>query len=187
LETRFLMFCLVATLTLPAHAANGVSEKAIEYRDWGGAKPNVVTLISSQMQAQYVMFRQRENVSWLDVNKGQVPALQAHLCALMNRSNGDRCTGHENPVVDIRELFLGTPEEFKASPMSQQASNANYIGLDQLVDLPPGAKTVLQVAIQTMGQMKTVISVAYDDVSDDDLRMIALEDGIYRAARWRSD
>lgn len=178
---------LAAIGVVPAQAANGVSESAIQYRDWGGAKPNVVILISSKMKTQYVLFRQRENVSWMDVNKQQVPVLQRHLCDLMNRSNGDRCKGHDYPVVDVRELFLGTPEDFRSSHTAQRPSNQEYIGIDQLADLPPGAKKVLQLVFQTMNQMKSVVAVAYDDIVDDDLRMIALEDGIYRAARWRSD
>lgn len=188
MNTRNLMiFLAAATISLPIHAANGVSESAIQYHDWQGAKPNVVTMISSTMPKQFVLFRGSNNVSWEDVNRNQVPALQAHLCALMNRSNNDTCKGSDTPAVFIREAFLGTPDEFRTAPSALSQSNKIYIGLDQLTDLPPGATRVLQLIVQTMGHARTVISVAYDDIPDDDLRMMALEDGIYRAARWRSD
>lgn len=186
MKPRFIAICLALSLGLPAHAANGIDEDKVTYRDWGDAKPNVATLISDKMPRTFRIIW-KFNVAWLDMNRAPVESLQSHVCGIVNRSLGDKCTGSETPTVMMREAFLGTPEEFKQHPNSRVKSGKHAIGIDQLADLPPGAKRVIQVAVMEWGEIRTVISVAYDDISDDDLRMIALEDGIYRVLRWRSN
>jgi hypothetical protein len=180
------MVFLAAALSFSAHASNGIDEDKIQYHDWHGAKPNVVTMISSKIQPRFVL-SWHFNASWRDSHGQEVEPMQKVVCNLVNRSMGDKCTGTDSPAVDIRELFLGTPDAFKALPAANEATTKAYIGVADLANLPPGAKRVLQVAVMVLGQVRTVISVAYDNISDDDLRTIALEDGIYRAATWRSN
>lgn len=186
MKAKFLMVCLAASLSLSAHASNGIDEDKIQYHDWHGAKPNVVTMISSKIQPRWVLSF-HFNASWKDMHDQEIEPMRAVVCDLINRSMGDKCTGADSPAVDIRELFLGTPDDFKALPAASEPTTKAYIGLADLASLPPGAKRVLQVAVMVLGQVRTVISVAYDDISDNDLRTIALEDGIYRAATWRSN
>lgn len=187
MKPRFIAFCLALSLGLPAHAANGIDEDKVTYRDWGDAKPNVVTLISDKMPRTFRIIFGKWNVAWIDMNRAPVESLRARVCEIINRSHADKCTGAETPGLVIREAFLGTPEEFKQHPNSGVKSGKHAIGIDQLADLPPGAKRVIQVAVMEPNEIRTVISVSYDDISDDDLRTMALEDGIYRVLRWRSN
>lgn len=182
----YLAVILAAIGVAPAQAANGIDEDKVTYREWGETKSNVVTLISDKMPRTFRIIW-KYNVAWLDMNRVPVESLQARVCETVNRSMGDKCRGAETPALMMREAFLGSAEEFKQHPNSGVKSGKHAIGIDQLADLPPGAKRVIQVAVMEPGEIRTVISVSYDDISDEDLRTVALEDGIYRVLRWRSN
>ncbi|MEW5967222.1 MAG: hypothetical protein AB1720_09570 [Pseudomonadota bacterium] len=183
----YLAVILAAIGVAPAQAANGIDEDKVTYRDWGETKPNVVTFISDKMPRVFRPYIRSFNVSWLDMRVAQVRSMQSYVCDIVNRTLVDKCKGAETPALLIREAFLGTAEEFKQHPNSGVKSGKHAIGIDQLADLPPGAKRVIQVAVMEVNEIRTVISVSYDDISDDDLRTIALEDGIFRVLRWRSN
>ena len=57
-----------------------------------------------------------------------------------------------------------------------------------LAQIPPGVKKVLLLNVWGLGWLRQSITAVYDDnVSDDDLRMLALEDGVYRIYMFRED
>jgi hypothetical protein len=177
---------LAITLCANAVQAGIIDEDKLQYRDWGGAKPNVITFISSKVPLAWTYYS-RYDVTWLDMQSGLVESMQSRVCEMVNSSTDNKCKGPESPMLTIKEAFLGTPEDFRAHPAANVRSNKMALGVDQLADLPPGAKRIIQMGIRELNNLRMVISVAYDDISDDDLRTIALEDGVYRVMRWRSN
>lgn len=177
---------LAIAMSVGVAQAGIVDEDKLQYRDWGGAKPNVITFISSKVPLAWTYYS-RYDVTWLDMQSGLVESMQSRVCEMVNRSTDNKCKGPESPMLTIKEAFLGTPEDFKAHPTANVRSNKMSLGIDQLADLPPGATRIIQMGIRELNNLRMVISVAYDDISDDDLRTIALEDGVYRVMRWRSN
>jgi hypothetical protein len=82
----------------------------------------------------------------------------------------------------IRELYLGDASGFKP----QSESNENEIGVQSLQGIPPGAKRVLLLNVEKrlIGEHKQVAAIAMDDTSDEDLRRMALEQGVYKVMLW---
>lgn len=177
---------LAIAMGMGAAQAGIIDEDKLQYRDWGGAKPHAITFISSKVPLAWTYYS-RYDVAWLDMQNVQVAPLQSRICEMVNRSTDNKCKGPESPMLAIKETFLGSPEDFKVHPTANVKSNKLVLGLDQLAELPPGAKRIIQMGVRQASDLRMVISVSYDDISDDDLRTIALEDGIYRALRWRSN
>jgi hypothetical protein len=57
-----------------------------------------------------------------------------------------------------------------------------------LESIPPNVKRVILVNVWGVGWLRQALTAVFDDaVTDDDLRTLVLEDGIYRAYGWRED
>lgn len=186
-----LIYCALATViglgsASETQAGNRVDPTLIQYRNWDGAKPNVVTMISGQVShSKWIHWGNPYNVKWANLKNELVAVAQREqLCDLVNRASGGMCQGTESPRIEIREIFLGEAAQFQPSGVSDH----NHIGRESLAGVPPGAKRVLHLALGQMGNLPMeVIAIAFDDVTDDVLRQIAYEDGVLRALYYRED
>lgn len=182
---RFCLVFLFAFLSSTAvHAGNGVDPKDIVYKDWGGKRPNVMTIVSGDIGRSVPLIIFSYNVAWYGNDKQQVPHMQKQLCDLVNRSMGEKCSGHESPTVEVFEAFFGAAKDFRPSNVDNEA----YLGAQAFSRVPPGAKKIALLRVgKSQRVVRSVAAIAFDDISDDDLRQIAFEDGVLRALRYRED
>lgn len=187
MKCRFLAAVLGLVWIVGAHAGNGVPPELIQYKRWDNTKPNVLTVVSGQMVRTGYWFLASSftfNVSWVNAGR-QIEPIRKQLCDLLSRAQDNRCIGIDKPRFLIEELFLGPAADFQPSPVS----DASRIGTQSLANIPAGAKKVLYLRVTQPNQpAKEVFSASFDDnTPDDDLRQIALEDGVLRVLRFRED
>jgi hypothetical protein len=167
-----------------AYAGNGVDPKHIQYRDWSGKRPNVMTIVSGDIGTNVPLIVFSYNVAWYGNDKQQVPHMQKQLCDLVNRSMGDKCSGYEKPTVEVFEAYFGDAKDFKPSHVDSEA----YLGAQAFSKVPPGAKRIALIRVgKSQRIVRSVAAIAFDDISDDDLRQIAFEDGVLRVLKYRED
>jgi hypothetical protein len=181
-----IMALALLTLMGMAHAGNRVDPSLIQYRKWEGAKPNVMAIVSGQVNRRlWVYWSNPYNVQWSTLKGDPVAAAQRdQLCELISKASDGMCQGSDRPRIEIRELFLGAAADFRPGAVSDEG----HVGIEALAGVPPGAKRVLHLAVGQLGNRRMeVVAIAFDDVTDDVLRQIAYEDGVLRALYYRED
>lgn len=171
-------------LTQLVQAGNGVNADALKYNDWIMSRPNAVTFVSNQV-VRNAPWLSPGIYRWQDRERNPVAAQEAILCAVARPGLEIECAERQRSGrAFIDESYLGSAAQFTPSLLSDSSS----IGRDDLAILPPGAIRVLVVNIVSPGQPRVqVATIAYEEISDDALRQLALEEGVYRALRWRDD
>jgi hypothetical protein len=97
---------------------------------------------------------------------------------------GDKCSGYEKPTVEVFEAYFGDAKDFKPSHVDSEA----YLGAQAFSKVPPGAKRIALIRVgKSQRIVRSVAAIAFDDISDDDLRQIAFEDGVLRVLKYRED
>ena len=168
-----------------AHAGNGATPETLNFHQWEKRSP-VVTVISDVYSIK-TLFPLSAPIfhGWIDSHQNRVEPQEAILCELSFPGKPDRCKemyGRNHSF--IVERYLGPADEFKP-PVG---SSKEVVGVSDLADLPPGAVKVIVLDVRTANVSKLqVVSVAYEDISDSDLRQVALEEGVYRALKWREE
>lgn len=168
-----------------AHAGNGATPETLKFHQWG-KKPSVVTVISDELTSLGLSMRRTTVLyGWLDMSGKHVEPQQTVLCELAFPGNPDRCKKMYVPNdCFIVERYLGPADGFKPPVRSTK----EVVGAPDFSSFPPGAVKVIVLDVRTANVSKLqVVSVAYEDISNEDLRQIALEEGVYRALKWREE
>jgi hypothetical protein len=176
----FVIF-LLANLT-QARAGNGIDANTIRYKSWPAPGPSAVSVISGQVVRNLRLFGKvlPNGVSWEDSEYHPLENMQRQICDLV----GEPCAPFKSRGVRVHEIYLGDRDSF-SPPM---LGGPSLIGLDSLENIGFGAKRVLVLQVEDMGQLMQTATVVFDaQISDDDLRQIALEDAVYRVLRYRED
>lgn len=196
-KRAFLAAIVLASLAGPALAGNGVDPATIKLRDWEGKRPPSITILGCTPRPDQTGLLN----SWLNFNKsgtflwaGNGPLTEAG--AEMMRGNGfveHQETGSGNRTVT--ELVLGDAAAvYKEVTEARTNQVSCEVIKEQMFNIPDGVKKglLLQVRVAVNKRMSRYVNQAltlvFDgNVSDDDLRRIAYEDGVLRAFGFRED
>lgn len=166
-----------------ALAGNGIDPGQLKYKEWGGNKPKSITVISGQVGRNLRLFGETfgQGVDWRDRSGNSITPMRNQICAL---ERGSSCKPWQPYGLSVLEAFLGDASEFRPAPESSDAR----LGVKALEHIGAGAKKVLLLRIIEGSIPRESLTIAFDDnVSDDDLRQLALEEGVYRVLRFRED
>jgi hypothetical protein len=160
-------------------ARNGIEDPSkLIYKDWGDHKPSIMTINSGELLPLALRGDVPFKIFWWTTDKKPVESMKDVVCKIKS------CAGDKHYPVIIEETYLGDASKF----IPGQISDITHIGVNSLKDVPPGAKKVLyaRVAFRSDLGMTIIetISIAFDDVSDDDLRQATLEQGVYQIMLW---
>ena len=182
---KYFLPIVLALITAQAFAGNGIDPKTIIYKEWADAKPKTMIIVPKQrtVTPQFQLIG-----AW--TGAFQWPASEAMTqlgTELYRRNNFEVNSGA--PHVIVREVYLGEPEGLLKflRPVSR---NPQWLSVDDVKDVPFGAKKVLYLSTHkrlTAPQGIETIVIAFDDVSDDDLRWVAYEEVVLRQLRYRED
>lgn len=185
---------IAAALSLSAAAfGNSINASYLELKQWpNGKKPTVVvarptdTACYSGLQ---VSTSPRARVIWTDNNKRH-PEMEKLALTMFERSGFDIvATTGWGGMLDylVGEVALGSAEDVrKELRLGTTTFELHQGDVDQL---PPGAtKAMLLYTKNILRNISIpVLAVAYDPISDEDLRRIAFEEGVARNFCWRPE
>lgn len=172
-----------------AHAAKGVDPKDIVYETWPNGRPQSMTVTSGYIDVSIQFWGPPlgTGVVWFDANKQKQWKPLNKLCQL-NVGSKLQCgeTAHPHPFM-IEEVYIGQPSGLRLAG-GQKTKRFAPLSATDLEGIPPNAQKVLLLNVWNLGLLRQSLTVVYDEgVTDDELRMIALEDGVYRIYRFRED
>ena len=165
-----------------AIAGNGINAGKIPYKAFPDGRPKSVTIITGQVGKNLRLFNKvlPNGVAWEDRKDQPQEAFRQQICQLAN----EPCQTYKPRGVGVGELYLGTPDGLHLPLIGTPAA----IGVDSLGEVGFGARRVLLLSVEDMGHVMQSITIVFDDgVTDDQLRQIALEDGVYRVLRYRDE
>lgn len=165
-----------------AIAGNGINAGKIPYKAFPDGRPRSVTIITGQVGKNLRLLGSvlPNGVAWEDLKDLPQEAFRQQICQLAN----EPCQTYKPRGVGIGELYLGTPDGLHLPLIGTPA----VIGVDSLVEVGFGAKRVLLLSVEDMSHVMQSITIVFDDgITDDQLRQIALEDGVYRVLRYRDE
>ncbi len=172
-----------------AHAAKGVDPKDIVYETWPNGRPASITVTSGfiDMSIQLWAAPMATGVVWFDANKQKQWKPLDKLCKL-NVGSDIKCGEVKNQVPHlVEEAYLGPPSGLRIAG-GQKTNRFATLSTADLEGIPPNAQKALLLNVWNLGLLRQSLTVVYDEgVTDDELRMIALEDGVYRIYRFRED
>lgn len=178
--------CLLALSALLgsgiAFAGNGINAGKIPYKAFPDGRPRSVTIITGQVGKNLRILNNvlPNGVAWEDRKDQPQEAFRQQICQLAN----EPCLPYKPRGVGVGELYLGTPDGLHLPLIGTPA----VIGIDSLTEVGFGAKRVLLLSVEDMGHVMQSITIVFDDgINDDQLRQIALEDGVYRVLRYRDE
>lgn len=177
-----LLFALLL-FNLQAMAGNGVDVEQLKFRDWGESRPKAITVISGQVGRNLRLWGDvfGQGVDWRDRNGKTVEQMRNQICAL---ERAPTCKQWQPFGLSVLEVFIGDAAEFRPAPETNEAR----IGVAALANIGTGAKKVLLLRIIEGSIPRESLTITFDDnVSDEDLRQLALEEGVYRVLRFRED
>ena len=177
----FFPFALFLYATF-AFSKGGVGPSQLEFKDWGSSKPMVAVVFSDPFSSRFVS-RKPLLYRWVD-SKGQpVEPQNSIICRIVHPSDPQLCEAWyaKSQSFQAQELYLGPPSGFFLSPTSSPSS----IGVKDLESIPlsPTKLLLLNIAAGKTASQQVLVA-AYSDISDDDLRQMALEYGFYPALSW---
>jgi len=179
------VFLVAASL---AYAKNGVDHSSLEFRQWGNGRPSTMTITSGVMDGIAPLWGPPmwAGVTWLDKDKNQPRQLEI-LCRL-NKGSRLKCGEVNNAHHHrVEEVYIGPPEGLQLQGGKKTKLHA-LLNPSDLEAIPPSVKKVILVNVWGVGWLRQALTVVFDDnISDDDMRTLVLEDGIYRAYGWRED
>jgi len=197
---RRLATLVLSVLAAASWAAGGVDPASIPQHDWAGRRPSSITVLGCPPvpTAVYSLdstgFNKYGTFRW----KGQ-PGLTGEGADLM-RANGYVERG-ELGLRAVEELFLGDPDTLLPHvPQERSGTLSCEVIREQLRNVPAGVKKALllyvevghkQIDPRTNAKINSgfnrILTLVFDDVTDEDLRRIAYDDGVLRAFRFRED
>ena len=174
-----LALCLYASFAL---SKGGIAPSQLEFKDWGSSKPSVSVVFSDPFSTRF-MPRNPRLYRWVNTKGQTVEPQNSVICHIVHPSDPQLCAAWyaKWPSFLAQEQYLGPPSGFFLSPTSSPSS----IGVKDLNSIPLNPTKVLLLNITT-GNVATqqVFVAAYSDISDEDLRQMALEYGFYPAMNW---
>jgi hypothetical protein len=163
-------------------ASGGISPAQLKFKDWGSSRPVVAVVFSDPFSSRFVT-RKHFLYRWVDASRQVVEPQSRIICDIVFPGEPRRCSElwAKYPTFVAHELYLGPASGFVPSRTSSPSS----VGVNDLHAIPLNPTKVLLLDITT-GKAATqqVFVAAYDDISDDDLRQMALEYGFYPALSW---
>lgn len=165
-----------------AIAGNGINAGKIPYKAFQDGRPRSVTIITGQVGKNLRLLNNvlPNGVAWEDRKDRPQEVFRQQICQLAN----EPCQPYKPRGVGVGELYLGTPDGLHLPLIG----TLTVIGIDSLADVGFGAKRVLLLSVEDMGHVMQSITIVFDDgVTDEELRQIALEDGVYRVLRYRDE
>lgn len=185
---NYIIFALCLNATC-AYAANGIATEQLEFRVWSESRPNSVTVISGVMSGNAPLWGPPmwAGVTWVD-QKGNQPRRHLEVLCRLNKGSKLPCgvtdSAHHHR---IEEVYIGSPDALTLQGGVKTKLHARLTMAD-LEALPPNVKRVILVNVWGVGWLRQALTAVFDDaVTDDELRTLVLEDGIYRAYGWRED
>lgn len=178
-----LMLITMFILANHAYAGSGVDPSTLKYKNWGDNKPNTTTVFSKKMPLNLRLFSAvwSTGVDWQMKGRISNPEFRAKLCAIETASECRQLKPYGAVVI---EEYLGPAEGFVPAPFS----NDSRVGVESLKHIGDGAKKVLLLSIIEGRMVRESVTVSFDsDISDNDLRQVALEEGVYRVFGFRED
>ena len=164
------------------YASGGISPAQLKFKDWGSSRPVVAVVFSDPFSSRFVT-RKPFLYRWVDASRQVVEPQNSIVCDIVYSSEPQRCSEWyaKWPTMVAQELYLGPASGF----VSSRTSSPSSLGAKDLDALPLNPTKVLLLNISS-GKAATqqVFVAAYDDISDDDLRQMALEYGYYPALSW---
>ncbi len=174
----WLMFA--ACLATPALA--GESPRLSYRTDWPNGNPRALTLISARMPGSlFGALKFEGGVDWDTARSVPVPAYRERLCALTYPKA--HCPPWSSEGLRVVETYLGQPSGWQ--PYGINA--LDNVGQEALLGIGDGATKVLVLTVHHRTMTRRSVTMAFDPVSDDELRDIALEDAVYRILHFRGD
>ena len=177
------IFFIVCSLVSPlAVAGNGIDSSTIPYKKWPNLRPASVSVISGRVVKNLRLFGGTlpQGVAWETSKDESQEKFRQQICSLAK----EPCKPFYRQGVGIGELYIGEPAK---APLPQ-LGDPQQIGLDSLAEVGAGAKRILLLSVEDMGQTLQTATIVFDAaVTDDELRQLALEDAVYRVLRYRED
>jgi len=187
---RTLIMAIACAGVTMAFAGNGVDASTISYKDWAGAKPKVVIVLPrAQTNKEWLMGGWGGDFLW--EGSDELSQLGTSLYRRNNFAPGDSAKKNRY-YARVKEVYLGEPEgllKVLRPGNSGMGSNRRWVSAEDLRDVPFGAKRVIYVSIwkPSLPDGVEAIVVAFDPISDDDLRRITFDDAVLRLLRHRED
>ena len=158
-------------------AANGINPKQLKYADWADSPPKAIVVLSG-----YEPLGRNQAIAkglrWVDpvASYQNAEPQQTTLCDLWFPDKRQKCDDEARYAPEIRENYLGP-----AIGLSAPTTFAK----DDLAKLPPGVTKVLLLQVK-IGDVRDhhILAAGYGEISDADLRQVALEQGVYRVMRY---
>ena len=180
LHAKILSFFYLAMVAGYSIAGNGVDSAKIHFKTFANGRPQSVTAISGQVVKNLRLFGGvlPNGVSWEDGHYRSLQAYESQICRLTN----EPCVPFSGKGVRIHEVYIGGVDGVSLP----QIGNLFTIGLDSLVDVGYGAKKIILLNVEDMGQKMQSATVFFDGtLSDEEMRQVALEDAVFRVLRFR--
>lgn len=186
---RKLTVAALYAVATSAAAGNGVDTNQLQFKPWGDARPRSITVISGVMDGNAPLWGPPmwAGVTWVD-QKGNQPRRHLEVLCRLNRGSKLPCgvtdSAHHHR---IEEVYIGPPDGLTLQGGAKTKLHAR-LNMADLESIPPNVKRVILVNVWGVGWLRQALTAVFDDaVTDDDLRTLVLEDGIYRAYGWRED
>ena len=165
-----------------AFAGNNAANSLNYRNDWPNGNPRALTLISDRTLSPLFGKRTFEGgVIWETARSEPISLSRERLCKATYRDMP--CTTFVEGGIRVVEAYLGEPVGWKPYGVSTQ----DNIGPHVLETIGAGATKVLALTVKDRSFIRRSVTIAFDPVSDDELRDIALEDAVYRILRLRED
>lgn len=169
-------------------AGNGVDPATIVYKDWGDTKPKVLVILPRvpKVNKAITFFSQwKGEFEW----RGSDELTQIGNDLL--KRNHFEPYGNGHFVISVTELYLGVPEGLLKVLRPHRTGNSQWLSEEDVRNIPFGAMKVLYISTKAVsslaGEGIEAIAVAFEEVSDADLRRIAFEEAVLRELRYRED
>ncbi|MCX7173791.1 MAG: hypothetical protein NT159_07685 [Proteobacteria bacterium] len=188
---------IAATALCCQGAVAGVDGTTIKYKTWDGEKPSVMVLRSKEDSCtRKIALTSRGRFGWVVMKDGKNALLEPMSAVgkdLLDRNGYDtdpNSSGIGNPqVFMVQEKAIGDPAEVQKLITISDDSHAFQQG--DIAAVPIGAKKALLITtVYSHNPDRTpahILAVAFSDISDDNLRAIAFEEGVVRHFCWRKD
>lgn len=189
-NSRSLIKVIVTLLVLAWNSHLFGSEALnLDRNNWANGRPASITIISGVMKENIPLWGAPliGGITWVDKDNGKPMAQLEKLCA-MNVGSSYKCGEvHPRDHHRIEEVYIGAPEGLKL-PGGKKTKLIAPLSVSDLQEIPPNVKRVILINIWGLGWLRQALTAVFDEgVSDDDLRALVLEDGIYRVYGWRKD
>lgn len=186
----FLGLSLAWAAATPAQAR--IDPDTIQYKQWPNGKPSVMVVRANRCDAGS-SFASRAIFSWADAAGGTVESMEQIGTALLQRNGYNTDPKHKTGFLPatpfyVMELALGAPDAVrKQIPIGNEAASFRQADMDAI---PYGAKKALLLRLRAKSHIDNyttmhILAVAFDEISDEDLRRIAFEEGVTRQFCWR--